>query len=299
MTAHSGDVLLRKDGFDIVDCRACGFAHAMPLPTHDELKDEYRHEYYSAEKPLYIQRYEEDRAWWMMTYGRRLEQIASFLPPDRRRILEVGSGPGLFLERARELGWNPLGIEPSRQAAAHTRALGCEVVEEFLDEDLARRLGQFDAIHCAEVLEHIPDPAAMLDLLNGLLAPGGILCLSVPNDFNPVQDVLAKARQFAPWWIAPPHHLNYFNHETLRALVEKHGFETARVTSTFPIDVFLLMGDNYVGNDEVGRASHARRVAFEFAFADAGRLDVRDRLYESLAGLGIGREVILFARKLG
>jgi 2-polyprenyl-3-methyl-5-hydroxy-6-metoxy-1,4-benzoquinol methylase len=298
MSAHSGDVLLNKDGFDIIDCRTCGFAHAMPLPTAEELKNEYRHEYYSAEKPLYIQRYEEDRAWWMMTYGRRLEQIASFLPPGRRRILEVGSGPGLFLQRAGELGWTALGIEPSRQAAAHTRSLGCDVVEEFLDEDLARRLGAFDAIHCAEVFEHLPDPATMVDLLNRMLVPGGVLCLSVPNDFNPVQGVLAKARQFAPWWVAPPHHLNYFTHATIKALVERHRFETMLVTSTFPIDVFLLMGDNYIGNDDVGRASHGRRVAFEFAFADADRLDLRDKLYESLAGLGLGREAIVFARKL-
>lgn len=299
MTGHSGERLLEKDGFEIIDCRTCGFAHAMPLPSPEEMKHSYRHEYYSAEKPLYIQRYEEDRDWWMMTYGRRLEQIATFLPPDRRRILEVGSGPGLFLQRARQLGWSPLGIEPSRQAAAHTRSLGCEVVEEFLDADLARRLGTFDALHCAEVLEHIPDPAAMLDLLNSLLSPGGVLCLSVPNDFNPIQDVLIKARSFAPWWVAPPHHLNYFSHASLEALVRKHRFEAALITSTFPIDIFLLMGDNYVGNDEVGRASHGRRVAFEFALEDAGRADLRAKLYESCARLGIGREVILLARKVG
>lgn len=297
MNGHSGKKIFEKDNFVVIDCQQCGFAHVNPLPTAEALKDVYRHEYYSVEKPLYIQRYEEDREWWMMTYARRLDLIGKFLPPERRRILEVGSGPGLFLQQAQKLGWSALGIEPSRQAAAHTRLLGCEVIEEFLDDALAKRLGTFDSIHCAEVLEHLPDPAGMLDLLHSLLGPGAVLCLSVPNDFNRLQAVLTTAKGFPSWWVAP-HHLNYFNHTTLQALVAKRGFEVVKVTSTFPIDFFLLMGDNYVGNDEIGRASHHRRMAFEFAFEQAAMSEFRAELYESFAKLGLGREVILLAKKI-
>ena len=59
------------------------------------------------------------------------------MPRERRRLLDIGSGPGFFLKTAKERGWRVLGIEPSRQAATHARDLGIEVVEGFFDADTA------------------------------------------------------------------------------------------------------------------------------------------------------------------
>ena len=72
--------------------------------------------------------------------------------------------------------------------------------------------------------------------------------------------------------------------------------EIDRVAS-FPIEMFLLMGEDYVGHPEVGRACHERRMAFERALIDASRIDELARLYRALAAAGLGRTCGILARR--
>lgn len=295
---HEGELLGSRPGFHVVDCRACGFRHALPVPTPQELQETYSHEYYSSEKPLYIERYIEDRDWWEMVYASRYDVFERGLDEGRRRILDVGSGPGLFLATGRARGWDCVGIEPSAQAAAHGRdVLQLHIIESFLDHDTAEQLAPFDAINLSLVLEHIPDPFGMLRIVHGLLAHGGVACVVVPNDFNPFQLALRDGRGFPDWWVAPPHHLNYFDFGSIRALLERAGFEVFHQEATFPIDMFLLMGQNYVGDDTLGRACHQQRKNFELGLVSSGRSDLLGKIYSSLADAGVGREAVLFARK--
>jgi len=296
---HNGPVVTSANGFDVIDCKRCAFKHIVAIPTEEELEKTYSHDYYTQEKPLYIERYREDRDWWNVVYTRRYEVLERHLPASRRRLLDIGSGPGFFLLNGKKRGWTVKGIEPSLQAAEHSRGLGLDIENAFFSQQTAARLGSFDAINMSEVLEHIPSPAALLDLVHRQLNAGGLVCIAVPNDFNPFQIVLRDHLGFKPWWVAPPHHVNYFDFASLSKLVEKHGFDVVHEEATFPIDMFLLMGDNYVGNDALGRACHSKRMKFEKALADSGFGNVLGGLYSALARQGLGREVVLFARKRG
>ena len=239
---HFGAVLDSLNNFNVIECETCEFRHIVPIPSSEELEEIYRDEYYSREKPLYLERYREDLDWWNLTYSERYDKFEEILTPDRRRILDIGSGPGLFLLHGKERGWEAVGVEPSRQAAQHSKDLGLKIVEEFLSEDTVEILGRFDVVHMSQVLEHIPDPGEMVELSQKLLNPGGLICVVVPNDYNPFQLALRKACGFDPWWIAPPHHINYFSHNSLSRLLVKNGFDIVCHTTTFPIDMFLLMG---------------------------------------------------------
>lgn len=295
--AHAGPRLDSVAGFDVIDCEPCGFKHVVPLPSAEELERLYRHDYYRTDKPLYIEQMQEDLEWWRVVYAERLDALAAQLPPGRRRLLDVGSGPGYFLAEASARGWTAVGVEPSKQAAAHSRALGLDVREMLLSPDTAAALGRFDVVHLSAVLEHIPRPDTLLQVAHGLLEPNGLLCVVVPNDYNPVQGALRDTCGFAPWWVAPPHHLNYFDFDSLERLFRRTGFGVVCRQTTFPIDLFLLMGDNYVGNPELGRAVHAKRKRLETALARAGLSELKQRLYAAMADLGLGREVVLVGRK--
>lgn len=293
---HRGPLVESRNGFDIIECEVCGFKHATPIPTEEELESVYSHEYYTQEKPLYIERYQQDLDWWNTVYTQRYEIFEKFLPVSARRILDIGSGPGYFLLNGRGRGWQAKGIEPSERAAIHTRdVLGLDVDNCFFNEDTANNYGSFDVINMGEVLEHVPDPTGLLRLAHSKLAEGGIICLIVPNDFNPFQIALQKKLGFDPWWVAPPHHLNYFTHVSLKGLVERVGYEVLHMESTFPIDMFLLMGKNYVGNDTLGREVHGMRKTFDLNLVGAG--DLHSKLYTSFASLGLGREIVLYVRK--
>jgi len=294
---HQGELVDSVNGFDVVECQTCGFKHIVPIPTTEELKGLYHEDYYSKEKPLYFERHREDIDWWNMVYAERYEFFEQHLPPTRRRILDIGSGPGFFLKLGKERGWKTVGIEPSQQAAEHARGLGLEIVNEFFSEDNVDSFSTFDVVHMHEVLEHIPDPSGMLRLAYRLLARGGILCVIVPNDYNPLQKVLREHLGYKPWWVAPPHHINYFDSDSLERLVQHTGFQVVHKTVTFPMELFLLMGDNYVGDDSLGRACHGRRKKLELNLK-LGKLDALKRaLYATLVEYGIGREIVMLGKK--
>jgi len=294
---HEGELLDSVAGFDVIDCQGCGFKHIAPIPTPEELDQVYRHQYYSSEKPLYLQRSREDADWWDSVYSDRYDTFEQLLPPSRRHLLEVGSGPGSFLAHGNKRGWKTIGVEPSGQAAEYSRSLGLEVVEEFLTPETARKLGTFDAIHANEVFEHLPDPREMAATLYDLLAPGGVVCICVPNDYSPIQAALREACGYSPWWVAPPHHINFFDGNSLANLLTSAGLRIELREATFPIDFFLLMGENYVGNDELGRRCHAQRKTLERNLIAGGRNDLKRKLYQSFAELGIGREAVIYAVK--
>jgi SAM-dependent methyltransferase len=235
---HSGLLLDRHGSFSVIACESCGFAHADPLPTEDELAHVYRHEYYSREKPLYLERAKEDLPWSRLAWDERLNRCEAWLADSERRLLDAGAGPGFFAAHAKSRGWSCLCVEPSRQAAAHARSLGLAVVEGFLEPTMAQQLGAFQLIHSSEVLEHLREPLAHLELLGELLVPGGLLCVSVPNDYNPLQEAVRRTRAKEPWWVAPPHHLNYFDHDSLARTLERVGFQPLWRTTTFPIDLY-------------------------------------------------------------
>ncbi|CAH0354126.1 bifunctional 2-polyprenyl-6-hydroxyphenol methylase/3-demethylubiquinol 3-O-methyltransferase UbiG [Aquabacterium sp. CECT 9606] len=293
---HGGTVLSSVNGFDVIDCAECKFKHVIPIPTEEELEKAYRHEYYTQEKPLYLERYRQDLEWWNTVYTRRYELLEQNLSDGARSILDIGSGPGFFLLNGQQRGWRVKGIEPSIEAATHSQKLGLDVENIFFSEETAPTLGTFDVINMGEVLEHIPAPADLLKLAHSKLNVNGLICIIVPNDFNPFQEALEGHLGFSPWWVAPPHHINYFDFPTLAGLLAHCGFEVLHQESTFPIDLFLLMGDNYVGNDALGRACHTRRMNFEKAMVQSGRGDVLTKLYTGFANQNIGREVVMFAR---
>lgn len=291
---HHGPALAGVNGYDVISCTVCGFAHAVPLPAPEQLIAEYRDRYYSDEKPTYLAHAREDQDWAQLSQDDRLHVLERLLPPSRRRLIDIGCGPGFFLQTACARGWEGEGIEPSQQASEHARSLGLRVHQGFFSADYAKDLGTFDVVHMNNMLEHVPDPVALLRAACHMLAPEGVLVVGVPNDFSPLQ-IAAAANGLPRWWVAPPHHLNYFDFSSLAKLLERLGLRVVERQTSFPMEAFLLMGDDYTKDPALGRACHNRRKSFDLALAKSGLNDVRRDVYRALAGAGLGREAIIFA----
>jgi len=294
---HKGDILNSVNGFTVIDCENCQFKHAIPIPTEKELTEFYQNEFYSLEKPLYVERMIEDLDWWNLCYNDRYDSFEELLPSDRRNILDIGSGPGYFLKRGKERGWNTCGVEPSRQAYEHSsNVLNLNIENSFFNRAMSDKLQNFDVIHMSEVLEHIPDSEGLLKLAYDKLNPDGLICVVVPNDYNPFQLASIRSFGFKSWWVEPPQHINYFDCASLEKLLIRTGYKVILKESTFPIDIFLLMGHNYIGNDAIGRQCHGMVKEFEKNINKNGDKSLKRELYQKLAELNIGREIIIIAK---
>ena len=98
--AHAGARIAHAGDHDIIECSICGFKHALPLPDPAALAREYAENYYAAEKPDFIAHAREDQDWFQLAQTDRLEVFEKLLGPGRRRLLDIGCGPGFFLKTA-------------------------------------------------------------------------------------------------------------------------------------------------------------------------------------------------------
>jgi 2-polyprenyl-3-methyl-5-hydroxy-6-metoxy-1,4-benzoquinol methylase len=282
-----------------------GYRRLDPLPTEEELEAFYRDKYYgliaaggrAPEIMRQLQGGAEAAAeidWLGKTLWADIRAVLDALLPGEanRAVLDIGCGPGLFLLAMREHGWQPAGVEPSEEAGKRAREAGLAVfpsVEACLAEKKS-----FEAATLLNVLEHVRDPLAVLRSARSALRAGGILVVRVPNDFSSLQEIARVRSGKPPWWVAPPDHIHYFDFPSLEKTIESCGFQVAEKLADFPMELFLLMGDDYVGNAEVGRACHQRRRALELALP----ADRRRRLYRGFAAEGMGRNALVFARAM-
>lgn len=301
--AHEGTEVGVYNEKQLINCNACGFIHVNPLPSQEELKAVYDSQFYANDKPDYLSKAEAEWEYHRdCVYAPRFEQFETLLGPSSnpRKILDVGCSGGFFLRAGKERGWETLGLEPSIQASQYCQEVsGINVLNTyFQDLDEATYAEAFDVIHLRFVIEHLPNPIEQCQKAYKLLKPGGLLCVEVPNDFNALQTLVQETQGAPSYWVAIPHHLNYFSFESLGDLYTKTGFEVVAKDTSFPMEFFLLFGDNYVGNDPLGRQCHAKRISFEQTLSQ--RPDTHqfmNRFYAFLAQEGLGRSVVLFGRK--
>ena len=287
--------------YHIVRCEYCILTHVWPLPAPAALAAYYAREFYQRDKPDYVARYERDRAWWeACVHGPILETCQGLLrlPPERPpRFLDIGAGPGIALDVAKQRGYVTYGIEPSRALWPHTSARG-HLIHHGTLETFGGVSQAFHVVYLYETLEHQPNPEDFLLRCHDLLMPDGLLVVVVPNDYSPIQLAACASLGVPPYWLAPPQHLVMFTPKTLQLLLRRCGFPLVDLRGTFPLDKFLLEGHHYLGNDQVGRRVHAWRMESELYAVAHGQWAQREQEYRANMAQRVGREIVCIARRI-
>jgi SAM-dependent methyltransferase len=178
---------------------------------------------------------------------KRLETLIKHRKPEQFKLVDIGSGSGEFLYMALKAGFDASGIEPHAGYCEYTKqSLGLNVVNTTL-EKAGFIEESFDIINLNHVLEHMPAPLDTLCALRSLLKKDGIIMIDVPD---------ISLCSHAPWTQFHFAHIYNFNSMTLKALVEKAGFEIlnpetettniiARKTAASKVDISMPMPANY------------------------------------------------------
>ena len=117
----------------------------------------------------------------------RLDFIQQFAQLAGKRVVDVGCGGGILTEGLVKAGADALGVDLSEElvdiAELHSLETGVAAnYRKISAEDLAQEQPEaFDHVTCMEMLEHVPDPAAIIQACAALVKPGGMVFFSTLN----------------------------------------------------------------------------------------------------------------------
>ncbi len=305
---HPYKEFIDKNGYTVINCESCGYWHVHPMPTNEELNLHYERTYYETlgDNRSMTDKLNDPDGFYRIQYEDRLRLIKKYLSDNLpRSIMDIGAGYGDFLRFMKSAGWEAHGMEPSRYAyelIEDREELGikCASVDELMNLGLK----PVSVVTINNVLEHLNCPQGVLETVREhLLLPKGIVFIVVPNDFSVLQNLLMQTvlkdkPDKQNYWAHPPEHLNYWSHKTIVGFLQKCKFEIEFLTTDFPMEIFPLMGEDYITKPDVGRNTHLKRVSFEKYLNQAHAEEFKDSLYLSLAQLGIGRGMYVVAKPI-
>lgn len=207
------------DNIKIFRCNNCDVQFMNPRYSDEYLADYYSH--YTKDEP----QWEEPLLYCHDYYLSLVEKYA-----DKGTMLDFGSGKGYMLISAIKRGWKAEGYDVDKEwNDTLSKKLGVEIKSgDFLNLEWNMK---FDLVTMHHVIEHLKDPGKVVNKINGLLKPGGILFIVLPN-INSRSAIFKKTLEKAGVrkknigaYYDTGHHLFYFTPKSLKNFLQGRGFE--------------------------------------------------------------------------
>jgi len=167
-------------------------------------------------------------------------EIRHLLPPPEGlplRALEIGCAGGYTLAWLKSAGY----CQWAAGVELHTDlGVGVDTIDEFFKLDIENQLpaipqGSIDLLLCLDVLEHLIDPWGAIRRLDGLLKPGGMLIISVPNirNYHVLVDLAVRGKfAYSESGVLDRTHLRFFTRSSAIELAESAGAKVIAVLGT-------------------------------------------------------------------
>lgn len=210
----------------VVRSPGCGLEWQQPFPSPERLRELYAGDYFQrwgARDPAALERV---RAMKQASYRDLVGTLASLRSGGR--LLDVGCAMGFLLEVAEQAGFEGWGLDLNPEAVrVSRRRFGDRVAQGELDASAFPGVA-FDVVTLIDVLEHVPDPAALLAGVHGRLVPGGVLAALLPNAASFTRRLFGRR-----WPHYAPEHLFFWTPGALRRQLAAAGFQVREIRTGF------------------------------------------------------------------
>ncbi len=296
--------VIGKDGNDYTLTKhQLGFLQVTPIPEVKTLNEYYAQKYYqNPTVATYALNYSKEELE-LQTLACDITEIIydEQFPNKEKSLYDIGCGEGFFMQGLMNKGWKVYGvdyslagIEKHNPRVAEFVSIGDAVAD--IEKCIANNQ-KFNLVNLGNVLEHVTDPIWLLQKIQTLLLPEGILRIVVPNDNSALQELLFQQGACSYDWIHPPDHLSYFNFHNLTNVLDATGYEVVKMLGDFPVELFLSNeNSNYIKDKSKGKAAHKSRVDVSSLIAKTGT-DNYIKWSEGIAAASIGRTCIAFSIK--
>jgi len=208
----SADILFSAESKFVCKCPSCCQVYVVGIDEIDT-HAKYDGSEYFTQRNKYLEKQEELTA----NFQKIMDKICLY--KSGGTLLDVGCSVGILLETARRRNFEVKGVELSRWASEFARQRGFDVVTGGLAE-AAYSDSSFDVVIMNHVLEHIPDPVAIMHEVKRILKNDGLFVVGVPNFGSPMAKLM-KERWFS---LLPDQHIWQFTHSSLDNLLRSTGF---------------------------------------------------------------------------
>lgn len=223
--------------FEYSKCHHCDVAFQSRRPFEDSIERFYSkgygpHEVRSPPRQTGIVRRSLNRAskattnWVIDRAGFQAEMDAFYAQLSKQlTLLDFGCGSGKFLDYAKRLGCETVGMDFSSTALAEVARRGHRALA-VSDADWNRIPdGSIELTRMNHVVEHLYDPSNVMRRLYTKMAPGAALHIATPNA------ACRTAETYGEHWFSLdcPRHIVIFTPQSLRALAERVGFADIRI----------------------------------------------------------------------
>lgn len=208
------------NSYPILRCIFCGF---VITDDRGSPRSKVNKEFYSASQYQKFYLSYETKKLLTRRFQKRLREIKK-LKSGRGKLIDIGASYGIFLEQARDQGYQVVGNELNKKIVAYLKEKGFNIATgDYINLKLKKL--SFDVVCMWDVLEHFKDPEEALLKTRNILKKDGLLALSLPN----IESLAAKIAKNRWGWLTPPDHLYHFSPRTLSLFLEKNGFKVVRL----------------------------------------------------------------------
>ena len=251
-----------KYALDYRECRHCKTLYMNPRPSPDVLdwfyKGSVNYDYWN--KFIFPASEDARRA---KIFVPRVEKVLQYCDKFNVRadsLLEIGCAFGTFCVELKSRGKfrRIVAIEPTPSLAATSRSKGIEVIEDVIENVTFPENERFDVVVNFEVIEHIFSPRDFILQSRRLLKTGGLFILTCPNGRGFDFMVLGEKCNSLDH-----EHLNYFNPESLSALLKDCGFELLEVITPGKLDAELVRNKILDGSFDIQGQPFLKQVLID------------------------------------